>query len=206
MAIRPKSLARNDIHGIIDDQRELHTAHKRIEDKVDQTAEDHTHIIDKIDRNASDLVNLTVALDALELEQRNFFSQSISETSSPRRSTIDDHHIRTSADTRSASIRGRQLNRRSAPRVQRLERDEPPSLQQVRDDIRTTDDNLRRLKRCTEETLRDNRNDSVSRLQELHEDMQRLIARKERLGSIERRLARKSTAQQDDRVEQTPFP
>ncbi|KAK5986737.1 hypothetical protein GCK32_001708 [Trichostrongylus colubriformis] len=104
-------------------------------------------MIDKIDRNASDLVNLTVALDALELKQRNFISQSISETSSPRRSTIDDHHIRTRADDkRSASIRGRQLNRRSAPRVQRSERDEPPSLQQVRNDIRTTDDNLRRFK------------------------------------------------------------
>ncbi|KAK6017155.1 hypothetical protein OSTOST_17357 [Ostertagia ostertagi] len=221
MEIQPKPLVRDDIQGIIDDQRELRTTYKRIEDKADQTAKDishimdkvdrnakdHTHLMDKIDRNARDLVNLTVTLDTLQTDLRNFFSQSTTRPSPPRRSATDDHHNRTSADdTRSTSIRGstEPAIRSIVTRVQRADKDESRSLQQVRDDIRTADDDLRRLKRRIEDTLRENRTDSASRLQELHEDKQRLIARKERLESTERRLTRKSKAQQEDRVEQTP--
>ncbi|PIO64814.1 hypothetical protein TELCIR_13541 [Teladorsagia circumcincta] len=218
--IQPKPLVRDDIQGIIDDQRELRTTYKRIEDKVDQTAKDlshlmdkfdrntkdHTHLMDRIDRNARDLVNLTVTLDTLHSELRSFFSQTTTRTPQPRRST-DDRHSRTSADdTRSTSIRGstEPAVRSTVTRVQRPEKDGSRSLQEVRDDIRTADDDLRRLKRRIEETLRENKDDSTTRLQELREDKQRVIARKERLESEERRLARKSNAQQDDRVDQTP--
>ncbi|KAK5980987.1 hypothetical protein GCK32_019485 [Trichostrongylus colubriformis] len=221
MEIQRKPLARDDIRGIIDDQTELPTTYKRIEDKADQTAKDishimdkgdrnakdHAHLMDKIDRNARDLVNLTVTLDTLQSELRNFLSQTTTGTSPPRRSTTDDHHSRTRTDDARYSSTRRSTEpaiRSTVTRVQRSDRDESPSLQKVRDDIRTADDNLRRLKRRIEETLRDNRNDSASRLQELREDKQRLIARKKRLESTVRRLERKSAAQQDDRVEQTP--
>ncbi|KAK6048640.1 hypothetical protein COOONC_13855 [Cooperia oncophora] len=120
-----------------------------------------------------------------------------------RRSPQADDHRSSHRDTSRSRRPEEPTVRSTVRRVPTPNRDDTRTLQQIRNDIRDTDDKLRRLKRQMEHTLRENEPDSTDRLHDMNEDKKKLIAQKERLESMERRLAH-DTRHQESRHGRSP--